>query len=168
MRCYHEFGPFYNQDSKILILGSFPSVKSREAAFYYAHPQNRFWKVLAGCYKEAVPVSLIDKQQFLNRHQIALWDVIESCEIVGSSDASIKEIEPAAIDKLVHKLLIKAIILNGKTAKKHFDRMHWDFSIPVYALPSTSAANAQFGLDRLIEHWRIILNFNEESEADKV
>ena len=149
----HEFGPFFASDSKILILGSFPSVKSREQGFYYGHPQNRFWKVLARCFQEEVPTSLLEKKQFLLKHQIALWDVIDACEIQGSSDASIQQVRFTDIEDLLTRTQVKAIYLNGKTAEKYFKLQT---ELPVLVLPSTSSANARYRLDDLVNEWKII------------
>ena len=154
MRVFHEFGPFYRSDSEILILGSFPSVKSREQAFYYAHPQNRFWRVLAGSFGDSVPESLPEKQALLMRRRIALWDVIESCEIRGSSDSSIKNAVPTDVSRLLTETSVKRIILNGKTAERLFWKFHSELSVPTVSLPSTSPANASFTLERLIKEWR--------------
>ena len=154
MRAAHEFGPFYQPDSEILILGSFPSVKSREEAFYYAHPQNRFWRVFAACFGEEIPQSLSEKHTLLTIRKIALWDVIEECEITGSSDASIKNAVPTDIERLIENTAVRRIILNGKTAERCFLRFHKDFPLPAVTLPSTSPANAAWSLERLIEIWR--------------
>ncbi len=154
MRAFHEFGPFFRPDSRLLILGSFPSVKSREQAFYYAHPQNRFWRVLAGSFGESVPESLAEKQELLARHKIALWDAVESCEINGSSDASIKNAVPTDIARLLSQTSVKRIILNGKTAERMFMKFHARIAVPSVCLPSTSPANASFTLERLISEWR--------------
>ena len=142
MRATHEFGPFFRSDSEILILGSFPSVKSREEAFYYAHPQNRFWRVLATCFDEHVPESIAEKQELLVRRKIAIWDVVTECEIVGSRDATIKNYTVADLENLLKNLQIGLIIVNGGRAhsifKKHFP------TTPATALPSTSPANTRF------------------------
>lgn len=156
MRVFHEFGPFYDETSKILILGSFPSVKSRETQFYYGHAQNRFWKVLAACFDMPVPLSFEDKKSFLKLNHIALWDVIESCEIIGSSDASIKNAKPTDINELIHRAKIELILVNGKTAMKYFKRFHKDILLPVYCMPSTSPANVAKSLADLIEEWKIV------------
>lgn len=150
----HKFGPFYRADSELLILGSFPSVKSREEAFYYAHPQNRFWRVLAECFGEDTPNSLEEKRLLLESQKIALWDSIESCEIAGSSDSSIKNAVPTDIKSLIEKTKIKKIIFNGRAAERWFARFNPDISIPCAALPSTSPANASYSLERLVFEWR--------------
>ncbi len=150
----HEFGPFYQKDSIILILGSFPSVKSREASFYYAHPQNRFWKLLAKVFSLPEPQTLEEKKQLLARKQIALWDVIDQCEIVGSQDASIRNVVPTDLFWLVQKTSLRKILLNGKAAEKQFRRWYPDFSLPVVGLPSTSPANAAWSLEQLDEVWK--------------
>lgn len=153
----HTIPPFYNPDSKVLILGSFPSVKSREEGFYYAHPQNRFWKVLASIFNEEIT----DKKAFLKKHQIALFDVCASCEIKGSSDASIKKVIPNDIKKLIKESKIKVILLNGKTATNLFKKMIKDIKTPTISLPSTSPANATYSLDKLIKEYEIIKKFTK-------
>ena len=154
---FHEFGPFYAPDSEILILGSFPSVKSRAESFYYAHPQNRFWQTLAACFDCEIPSTLEEKKLMLTEHKIALWDVIESCDIEGSSDASIKNVVPADIASLIPKTRVTRVILNGKTAERYFYRCFPGFSLPTVTLPSTSPANAAWTRDRLIAAWRAAL-----------
>ena len=114
----HEFPPFYRPDSRILILGSFPSVKSREQQFYYGHPQNRFWRVLAGLYQTPVPMERDQKVKFLEVHRIALWDVIDSCEIVGSSDSSIRNVTAADLSRILDACKIQKIFTNGATAHR--------------------------------------------------
>lgn len=153
-RVSHGFGPFYSDDSEILILGSFPSVKSREASFYYAHPQNRFWRVLSVCFDDALPVTTEEKCDFLRRHRLALWDVVDSCDIDGSSDASIRNVTPADIGNLCRISPIRKIILNGKTAEKYYLRYDRDVAVPAVAAPSTSPANAAFTIEMLSEEWR--------------
>jgi len=157
MRVSHKFGPYYHQSSKILILGSFPSVKSREQEFYYAHPQNRFWKVLAECYGDSVPLSIDEKKAFLFNHNIALWDVIDSCEIKGSSDASIKDPIATQINEVIQNSSINKIILNGKTSLKYFKKFHSMIKIVYYDAPSTSPANASYSLEHLIQEWKKVL-----------
>lgn len=150
----HEFGPVYDKNSRILILGSFPSVKSREQAFYYGHPQNRFWKVLAALYRETPPQSMAEKREFALRHGIALWDVIESCEIRGSSDASIRNVVPVEIERITDFSPIEGIFVNGGTAKKYYDRyLKKRCGREAVLLPSTSPANAAWSLLKLTEVW---------------
>lgn len=153
----HKFPPFYRQNSEILILGSFPSVKSREAEFYYAHPQNRFWRVLAACFDCDLPITLPDKMDFLEANKIALWDVIEQCEIIGSSDASIRSAVPTDLIGLIDRTSISRVILNGKTAERYFYKFHTDFPLTPLTLPSTSSANASWNLERLMTAWRAAL-----------
>lgn len=154
----HEFGPIYDRDSKILILGSFPSVKSREMKFYYGHPQNRFWKLLAALYEEKEPLAIPEKKTFLARHQIALWDVIASCDITGSSDGSILHASVNDISIILNSSAIKAIYANGKKAeslyKKHIEPVT---KRQIIGLPSTSPANAACSMERLKECWKQIL-----------
>lgn len=154
---YHTIKPYYNKDSKVLILGSFPSRKSREEGFYYAHPQNRFWKILSHIYNEEIT----DKNAFLKKHHLALFDVCASCEIIGSSDASIKEVVPNDISKILTESKITHIILNGKTATNLYNKFMKNIPIKVISLPSTSPANAAFSLEALISEYKIIKNFTD-------
>ncbi len=154
-RVFHEFGPFYNKDSKILILGSFPSVKSREVSFYYGHPQNRFWKVLSNIFEDELPKTIEEKKAFLTKHHIALYDVIDSCEIKGSSDASIQNVHLTDLNQILMNSRIDTIVLNGKTASKYFVKP-LPFDGRVVHLLSTSAANARCSLDTLINEWQKI------------
>ncbi len=156
----HEFEPVFNGDSKILILGTFPSVKSRENNFYYGHPQNRFWKVIAAVLKEEVPKSIEEKKDMLLRNKIALWDVIEKCDIKGSSDSSIKNVVPADINKVIGKADIKKIFANGNMAKKLYDKYLYEKTeMEIVVLPSTSPANAAYSLDKLIDKWSFIKDY---------
>ena len=151
----HPFEPICNENSRILILGSFPSVKSREQSFYYGHPQNRFWRMLSGVFGEQTPVSIEEKKEFLLSHAIALYDVISSCEIEGSSDSSIKNATPNDIRSIVEGAQIEKIITNGKLAHKLYEKhIASTVALPEVCLPSTSPANAAFSLERLISEWR--------------
>ncbi|MDO4293838.1 MAG: DNA-deoxyinosine glycosylase [Eubacteriales bacterium] len=155
----HPFLPVFDGRSKVLILGSFPSVKSRENHFYYGHPQNRFWKVAAALTKEAEPGSIPEKRQLLLRHGIALWDTIASCRIEGSSDSSIRDAVPNDIAGLLAKTGIRAVFCNG-TASWELYRKYCeeDCRIAAKRLPSTSPANAAWRLERLTEAWREALS----------
>ena len=153
----HPISPVYDKDSRILILGSFPSVKSREEGFFYGHPQNRFWKVVAAVFDETVPKTIDEKKEFLLRNHIAVWDVIRSCDIEGSSDSSIKNVTANDLNEILNKADIEAIFVNGKTALKYFDK----YTKPsvgrsAICLPSTSPANAAWNLERLVEDWKRI------------
>lgn len=154
----HEFGPVYNSSSKILILGSLPSVKSREQQFYYGHPQNRFWKVLAGVLEtEKIPDSIAEKRAFLLGNKIALWDVIESCDIIGSADSTIKNVKENDMSVILGTAYIKAIFANGTKAHDLFRKYCAEsctLGIPVIKLPSTSPANAAWSAERLTEAWK--------------
>lgn len=151
----HPFDPICDEKSRILILGSFPSVKSREQSFYYGHPRNRFWVMLSGIYGEKTPLSVDEKKAFLKEHGIALFDVIQSCEIVGSSDSSIKNARPNDIRSLVDGTSIEKIITNGRLAHKLYEKhIAENVAISEVCLPSTSPANAAFSLERLIEEWK--------------
>ena len=154
---HHPFDPVYDQNSKILILGSFPSVKSREDSFYYGHPRNRFWMVLAAIFGEDVPLTNREKKDFLLRNHVALWDVIASCEVTGSADSSIKNVVPNDIPQILNYADIKAVFLNGKTSEKYYNRCLRDaVDVPAFCLPSTSPANASWTLAELIDAWRVI------------
>ena len=148
----HEFPPVYNEYSKILILGSFPSVKSREQQFYYGHPQNRFWKVLSGVFQTVVPQSIAEKKTFLLSHGIALWDVIASCRITGSSDSSIHDVEVNDFQPILKTASIQTIYANGNAAGKYYEKYAKEKTgREIIILPSTSPANAAWSLEKLIE-----------------
>lgn len=157
----HEFEPVFNEESEILILGTFPSEKSREQGFYYGHPQNRFWKVLAALTKSPVPETIEEKKHLLLENKIAVWDVISQCDIVGSSDSSIKNVVPADIGRVLKNSRIKRIYANGNTAKKLYDKyIRPALSVEIIGLPSTSPANAAYSLERLLEAWKVIREVN--------
>lgn len=161
----------FDERSRILVLGSFPSVLSRENAFYYGNPQNRFWRVMAACLGEPVPQnegglsdngrpltleeSIAAKKRMLLRHGIALWDVIASCDIKGSSDASIKNVVPAQVERVLEEAHIGAVICNGGTAGRLYKRyLQWQVGLAAHVLPSTSPANAAWRLERLTARWQ--------------
>lgn len=153
----HPIPPIYDNESKILILGSFPSVKSREQQFFYGHKQNRFWRVLAQVLGCAVPESIDEKRAMLLNHHIAVWDVIASCEITGSSDASIRDVVPNDLSRILSCADIRAIYTNGGKAHQLYQK----YIFPVngreaFLLPSTSPANAGYSLERLVEAWKVI------------
>ena len=154
----HEFEPVYDENSRILILGSFPSVKSREQQFYYGHPQNRFWKVIAGLIGTPVPQSIEEKKHMLLSNGIAIWDVIAECEIIGSSDSSIRNVVPTNLQQVLQAASIQQIYANGNTAKKLYQKFQQkSCGREIIGLPSTSPANAAFSLERLMESWKCIL-----------
>ena len=151
----HPIPALYDDSSCILILGSFPSVKSRESRFFYGHPQNRYWRGLAAITEDEVPATVDEKRAFLLRHHIAAWDVIGSCEITGSSDSSIRNAVPNDLTPILVAANIRQIFTNGKTA----DRMYRKYCEKqtgrnAVCLPSTSPANAAWSLDRLIDEWK--------------
>ena len=153
----HPIPPLYDADSRILILGSFPSVKSREAAFFYGHPHNRFWRVLAAVLGCPVPQSVPEKAAMLHAHHIALWDVIASCDIEGSSDSSIQNVVPNDLTPIFAAADIQAVFCNGTAAYQLYCRFQEPrLGLTATKLPSTSPANAAFSLERLIEAWRVI------------
>lgn len=154
----HSFEPVYDKASEILILGTLPSVKSRENNFYYGHKQNRFWKVLATLLKEPVPDTIEEKKAMLLAHRIALWDVIQSCDIKGSSDSSIKNVQPTDIGMILEKTNITRIYANGNKAGQLYKRYQFPVTgIEAMVLPSTSPTNAAWSLERLCEAWHVIL-----------
>ena len=155
----HSFEPVYDRASEILILGTLPSVKSRENNFYYGHKQNRFWKVLATLLKEPVPETIEEKKAMLLARRIALWDVIQSCDIKGSSDSSIKNVQPTDIGMILEKTNITRIYANGNKAGQLYKRYQFPITgIEATVLPSTSPANAAWSLARLCEAWKTILH----------
>ena len=150
----HPIPPVYDSSSRILILGSFPSVKSREVMFFYGHPQNRFWRVAADVFEEPVPMTVPDRKAFLLRNHIAVWDVIASCRIEGSSDASIKDVTVNDLRSILETAMIGQIYVNGKTAEKMYCKYTQPLTgRPCICLPSTSPANAAWSLERLVEAW---------------
>lgn len=153
----HPIKPVFDRNSKILILGSFPSVRSREEGFFYGHKQNRFWKVVSAVFEEEVPKTIPQKKAFLLRNHIALWDVIHSCDITGSSDSSIKNVVANDLSIILEHSGIRKIFVNGKTAEKYYIKYsEKDTHIKAICLPSTSPANAAFSVDRLAEAWKMI------------
>ena len=158
----HSFEPVYDKDSEILILGTLPSVKSRENNFYYGHKQNRFWKVLATLLKEPVPDTIEEKKAMLLAHRIALWDVIQSCDIKGSSDSSIHNVVPNDLSEILQTASIRQIFTNGGTAY----RLYKKYCFPqtqqkAICLPSTSPANAAWSKKRLLTKWNQICPYLE-------
>ncbi|MBE6041479.1 MAG: DNA-deoxyinosine glycosylase [Clostridiales bacterium] len=156
-RIEHPFGPLYNSDSKVLILGSFPSVKSRQQNFFYGHPQNRFWKVIASLFDSPVPGDIPEKRSLILNNHLALWDSIASCEIYGSSDASIRNVRANDLSPILSSCDIREIYCNGR--KSH--EMYCKYIQPAagrsaVCLPSTSPANAQWSLEKLTEAWSVI------------
>lgn len=160
MKQLHNIPPLYNKESRVLILGSFPSVKSREQAFFYGHPQNRFWQVIANIFECEFPSTIENKKHLILNNRLALWDVIAECELTGSSDSSIKKVVPNDISKILADSDIKAIFVNGRTAEKYYIR----FTEPIIGkkairLPSTSPANAAWSLEALCAEWRILKEY---------
>lgn len=151
----HPIMPVFDKTSNILILGSFPSVKSREVNFFYGHPQNRFWKVLAAVYNEKLPESTDEKKVFLLKNHIAVWDVIKSCDIEGSSDSSIKNVVPNNLSEILNQAQIKNIYVNGKKAEQLYKKyIEKTINKKAICLPSTSPANAAWTLEKLIDAWK--------------
>ena len=155
----HPFPPLYDANSEILILGSLPSVKSREQMFFYGHPQNRFWKVMSAVLGEALPTTIEQKKQMLLKHRIALWDTIYSCDIIGSSDSSIKNVTPTDLGRILEKSEVQRIFCNGGTSGRYFQKYQQKvLGKEATVLPSTSPANAAFSVEKLIRIWGEALN----------
>ncbi|MDO4689928.1 MAG: DNA-deoxyinosine glycosylase [Fusobacterium sp.] len=153
----HPIPPTYDQNSQILILGSFPSVKSREYGYFYGHPQNRFWKVISAVFNDSFPETKEDKKRFLLKHNIAAWDVIASCEIKGSSDSSITNVKANDLGEILKNSKVRKIFVNGKKAAQLYKKYIEPVSkIPAITLPSTSPANAAWKLERLIDEWKVL------------
>ena len=156
----HPIKPVFDENSKILILGSFPSVKSREQLFFYGHPQNRFWRVTSSVFERDVPETIEEKKRFLLSCRIAVWDVIASCDITGSSDSSIKNAVANDIGMILKSADIEKIFVNGKTAYKYYNKYLKDkLGIEAICLPSTSPANAAWSQQKLIEAWKVIREY---------
>lgn len=156
-RIQHPFGPLYGPESRVLILGSFPSVKSREQNFFYGHPQNRFWKVVSALFGQEPPQTIPDKKELILSHHLALWDSIASCVITGSSDASIREVKANDLRIILDNAPIERIYCNGRKSHEMYEK----YILPVLGreaafLPSTSPANAQWSLEKLIAAWSVI------------
>lgn len=153
----HPIEPVFDEKSRILILGSFPSVKSREEMFFYGHPRNRFWKVLAAVLESAVPETVGEKKQLLLNHGIALWDVIAACEITGSADSSIKNVISNDVGRILDHAPIEKIFINGKTAEKYYRKyLQPALNREGICLPSTSPANASWSFEALVDAWKCI------------
>jgi hypoxanthine-DNA glycosylase len=157
MRQFHTIAPLFDARSEVLILGTFPSVKSREGMFFYHHPQNRFWRVLSAVLNCLEPASIPEKREMILRSRIALWDVIASCEIEGSDDNSISSVVPNDLSIITMAASIRHVFTNGGTAHRLYKRFgQAQTGIEAVKLPSTSPANARFNLDKLIEEWSAV------------
>ncbi len=156
----HPFPPLYDKDSKVLILGSFPSVKSREQLFFYGHPQNRFWKVISAVMNAKTPLTIEEKKTFLHANHVALWDVIASCEITGSSDSSIRNVIANDVTVILKNADIQQIFVNGKTAEKYYNKyIRGVIGREAICLPSTSPANAAWSIEKLIHAWKMMKTY---------
>ena len=153
----HDIPPLYDAESRVLLLGSLPSPKSREAHFFYGHPRNRFWPVLAAVLGEETPETIAEKQAMCRRHHIALWDTIASCEISGSSDSSIREAVPNDLMPILQTAPVRQIFCNGTAAYQLYCRYQQKLTgREAIRLPSTSPANAAWSADRLIQAWSVL------------
>lgn len=155
---YHNIPPVFDENSKILILGSFPSVKSREAQFFYGHPQNRFWKVISSVFNCNCPQTVVEKKNFLLLNNIALWDVIYSCDITGSSDSSVKNAVPNDLSLILKNSSVTKIFTNGTLSYDLYSKLCFsDIGIKAVKLPSTSPANAAWSQERLVAEWKRLI-----------
>ena len=162
----HPIPPLFDEQSEILILGSFPSVKSREAHFFYGHPQNRFWKVLASIFHSEIPTTIEEKKHLVLSNHLALWDVIAECDIAGSSDSSIKNVKANNLHVILDHSKVTNIFVNGKTAEKMYKKyIEPAIGIPAEVLPSTSPANAAWSLERLTEEWGQRINRSLQTDS---
>lgn len=156
----HPLIPFYNKDSKILILGSFPSIKTREYGFFYGHPQNRLWPLMENLFSIELTRDIQERKEFLKEHKIAMFDSIYQCDIIGSSDASIKNVIPSDLKEIIENSKVEQVFCNGGTSYKYYKKYHEKvLGIKAIKLPSTSPANARYRLDDLIEEWKIIKDY---------
>lgn len=156
---YHNIPPVFDENSRILILGSFPSVKSREAQFFYAHPQNRFWKVISAVFDSECPQTIKEKKKFLLEKNIAVWDVIRSCEITGSSDSSVKNAVPNDLSQILEGSRVTRVFTNGNLSYTLYNKLCLDKTgIAAVKLPSTSPANAAWSLEKLISEWKRLIS----------
>ena len=162
-RVHHNFLPVYNQNSRVLILGTMPSPKSREQGFYYGHPKNRFWPVLANLLKTAVPATIEEKNVFLLENKIALWDVVASCTIHGADDSSIRSVKVNDLSPILETADIRAIFTNGKKAAALLEKYRKNTGGTFFSLPSTSPANCRLSTDDLLEAYGAILPFLEDN-----
>jgi len=156
----HPIAPVWDEHSRVLILGSFPSVRSREQGFFYGHPQNRFWPMIADLLGEERPVSVDEKREMALRHHIAMWDTIYSCDIKGSSDSSIKNVCPTDLRQIIDGSQVKNVFCNGNTSGAYYKKyQEKELGIKAVVLPSTSPANAAWNMERLKNEWGIILKY---------
>lgn len=163
----HPIPPTYDTSSRILILGSFPSPKSRESGYFYGHPQNRFWKIVSCLYQDTLPVTVEEKHAFLIRHHIAAWDVIQSCEITGASDSSISDVVVNDLRPILEHADIRQIFVNGKKAFEYYQKYTRQLTgRTAVCLPSTSPANAAWSFERLLDAWRVICPETKEERPE--
>lgn len=156
----HTFEPVFNKQSRVLVLGSLPSVKSREQGFYYGHAQNRFWKVVAALMQKPLPETTGQKKQLLLESRIAVWDVVQECDIIGSSDASIRNVTPTDLKRILDSCDIRAVFANGAAAARLYEKFQKPLTKrDVITLPSTSPANAAWSLERLLDRWSALLEY---------
>ena len=153
----HPFGPLYDEESKVLILGSFPSPKSREQNFFYGHPRNRFWPLMAKLFDENIPQSVEERAEFAHAHHIAIWDTIYSCDIIGASDSSIRNVVPTDLRVILEHSDVRHIFCNGATSAKYYALYHEKLlGMKALTMPSTSPANAAWSMDRLKDAWMVV------------
>ena len=156
----HPIPPLYDGNSRVLILGSFPSRASRAAAFFYGHPRNRFWPLIAALCGADAPQSIDEKKRLALENRIALWDTVRSCDIRGSSDASITNVVPNDVGMILDAAPIAAVFTNGATSTRLYEKYVLPRTgVPPIALPSTSPANAAYGMERLLSEWSVIKDY---------
>ena len=156
-RILHPFPPLFDSESRTLILGSFPSVKSREAMSFYGHPQNRFWRLIALLCHEDTPQTVEEKSSLILRHHLALWDSIQSCTITGSSDSSVRDVVPNDLRVIFDNSKTERVFCNGALSHKMYMKyIYPQTGVAAVKLPSTSPANAAYSLERLAESWQVI------------
>lgn len=159
-RLVHPVKPLYDGDCRVLILGTFPSPRSREGRFFYHHPNNRFWKIMAEITGSNVPLTIADKKDLMLNNHIALWDVIASCRVQGAADSSIRDVVPTRLDEILAWSSVNKIFANGNTALRLYMRYHFPLTkMPITGLPSSSPANARWSLESLIKEWRQIMDW---------
>lgn len=160
MKVIHEFDPVFNEESRILMLGTMPSPKSRETGFYYGHPRNRFWKVVSDVCGEELPGTREDKIAFALRNKIAVWDVLAGCEIEGADDSSIRKPEPNDMSRILDHADIRAVFTTGTKASQLYRRYCYPKTgIEAVALPSTSPANCRVTYEELYQAYSVICRY---------
>lgn len=159
----HVLEAWFDNEARVLILGTLPSPKSREYGCYYGHPQNRFWRTVAAVYDEAVPQTVAERRNFARRHHMALWDVLASCDICGAQDSSIRNATPNDLSRILTAADIRAVFTTGQKAKQLYDRLIYPtLAKEAVALPSTSPANCAVGFEKLVEAYGVLKRYTDD------